>query len=258
MANGRSQRVDSAIAERRGQAARFSFDLPLKPFVDGGWYWYDVVAGDDDVVVESAEWIAEVPADRAAARHRRHRDHHDEPPRLLRQAARPDRRRPRSCAPYLDTGDGHGAGHPEGAPTREFFPAAEKSLGDMLRRHRAGQPRRLRRLRPRPARVGPQGHRDLRHDDGRRRRLRARGHHPRDHLRRPGAAARRSSAATCSASTTAPSCTASARSCSPGGSGGRRRLDGYSRVGPRRPATCAPRAGCTSASTSTSTAGSCA
>ena len=42
----------------------FTFDLPLKPFVDGGWYWYDVVAGDDDVVVESAEWTAEVPEDR--------------------------------------------------------------------------------------------------------------------------------------------------------------------------------------------------
>ena len=35
-------------------------------------------------------------------------------------------------------------------------------------------------------------------------------------------------------------------------------LDGYSRLGPRRPATSAPRGGCTSGSTSTSTAGSCA
>src|SRR5690606_7585974 len=47
-------------------AGTFSFDLPLKPFVDGGWYWYDVVAGEEDVVVESAEWTAEVPEDRAA------------------------------------------------------------------------------------------------------------------------------------------------------------------------------------------------
>ena len=51
----------------------FDFDLPLTPFVDGGWYWYDVVAGDEDAVVESAEWTAEVPDDRARARHRRHR-----------------------------------------------------------------------------------------------------------------------------------------------------------------------------------------
>lgn len=64
MANGRSQRVDSAVAE--STEGEFSFDLPLKPFVDGGWYWYDVIAADEDAVVESAEWTAEVPEDRAA------------------------------------------------------------------------------------------------------------------------------------------------------------------------------------------------
>ncbi|MGB0100683.1 MAG: glycosyltransferase, partial [Nocardioides sp.] len=63
MANGRSQRVDSATVE--GTTGEFSFDLPLKPFVDGGWYWYDVVAADEDAVVEGAEWTAEVPTDRA-------------------------------------------------------------------------------------------------------------------------------------------------------------------------------------------------
>lgn len=63
MANGRSQRVDSAVVT--GETGEFSFDLPLKPFVDGGWYWYDVVSPDHDVVVESAEWTAEVPAERA-------------------------------------------------------------------------------------------------------------------------------------------------------------------------------------------------
>ena len=64
MANGRSQRVESASTGTEG-AGTFTFDLPLKPFVDGGWYWYNVVAGDEDVVVESAEWTAEVPEDRA-------------------------------------------------------------------------------------------------------------------------------------------------------------------------------------------------
>ena len=64
MANGRSQRVDSATAE--GGSGEFSFDLPLKPFVDGGWYWYDVIAADTDAVVDGAEWTAEVPQDRAA------------------------------------------------------------------------------------------------------------------------------------------------------------------------------------------------
>lgn len=63
MANGRSQRVDSATATSAEET--FVFDLTLTPFIDGGWYWYDVVAGDEDVVVAGAEWTAEVPADRA-------------------------------------------------------------------------------------------------------------------------------------------------------------------------------------------------
>jgi galactofuranosylgalactofuranosylrhamnosyl-N-acetylglucosaminyl-diphospho-decaprenol beta-1,5/1,6-galactofuranosyltransferase len=63
MADGRSQRVDSARTDSDA-VSTFVFDLTLKPFVDGGWYWYDVVAADEDVVVESAEWTAEVPDDR--------------------------------------------------------------------------------------------------------------------------------------------------------------------------------------------------
>ncbi len=68
MANGSAQRVESATTgeqDSAGRGATFSFDLTLKPFVDGGWYWYDVIAGDDDAVVESAEWTADVPEDRA-------------------------------------------------------------------------------------------------------------------------------------------------------------------------------------------------
>ncbi|TIC87898.1 glycosyltransferase family 2 protein [Nocardioides sp. GY 10113] len=65
MANGRSQRVDSATVT--GAEGEFAFDLPLKPFTDGGWYWYDVVGTDNDVVVASAEWTAEVPAEQAPA-----------------------------------------------------------------------------------------------------------------------------------------------------------------------------------------------
>ena len=57
MANGRSQRVDSASTGSEAKGT-FVFELPLRPFVDGGWYWYNVIAGDDDAVVESAEWSA--------------------------------------------------------------------------------------------------------------------------------------------------------------------------------------------------------
>ncbi|MGN6502664.1 MAG: glycosyltransferase, partial [Pseudolysinimonas sp.] len=63
MANGRSQRVETASTED-SEGGTFTFALSLKPFADGGWYWYDVVAGDTDVVVESGEWTAEVPDDR--------------------------------------------------------------------------------------------------------------------------------------------------------------------------------------------------
>ncbi|MDP3893898.1 glycosyltransferase [Nocardioides sp.] len=63
MANGRSQRVESATTED-GSAETFEFDLTLVPFQDGGWYWFDVVAGDEDAVLEGATWSAEVPADR--------------------------------------------------------------------------------------------------------------------------------------------------------------------------------------------------
>ncbi|MBW3630732.1 MAG: hypothetical protein KY464_15750, partial [Gemmatimonadetes bacterium] len=64
MANGRSQRVET-VTTGEDSSSTFVFDLPLKPFVDGGWYWYDVVAGDSDVVVRSAQWTAQVPEDRA-------------------------------------------------------------------------------------------------------------------------------------------------------------------------------------------------
>ncbi|WP_240755608.1 glycosyltransferase [Nocardioides iriomotensis] len=63
MPNGRAQRVDSAIVE--GASGDFSFDLSLSPFGDGGWYWFDIVAGPDGATLEEASWVAEVPADRA-------------------------------------------------------------------------------------------------------------------------------------------------------------------------------------------------
>ena len=168
-------------AEAKGT---FVFELSLKPFVDGGWYWYNVVAGDDDAVVESAEWSAEVPEDRAE---------HGTADIAITTMNRPD-----FCAkllaqmgtdellqPYLDTVMVMEQGTDKVVDS-EVFPAAQPRARRQAADHRAGQPRRLRRLRPRPARVAAQGHRDVRADDGRRRRLRARGDHPRGHLRRPG------------------------------------------------------------------------
>ncbi|QZY30008.1 glycosyltransferase [Nocardioides coralli] len=129
MANGRSQRVDSATNE--GKKGEYSFDLPLKPFVDGGWYWYDVVAADEEVVVESAEWTAEVPEDRAG-----HgtvtigittMNRQDFCAKLLTQLGESDR-----LGDYLDEVLVMEQGK-EKVVDSEYFPEAEKALGERLR-----------------------------------------------------------------------------------------------------------------------------
>ncbi len=45
-----SGRIDSTSTEE------LEFDLPLKPFIDGGWYWFEVQAEDTEVVLEDAVW----------------------------------------------------------------------------------------------------------------------------------------------------------------------------------------------------------
>ncbi|WP_131735944.1 glycosyltransferase [Actinomadura roseirufa] len=47
-----SIKVDSETAEER------TLTLPLQPFVDGGWYWFDLAAGERTAVLERAEWCA--------------------------------------------------------------------------------------------------------------------------------------------------------------------------------------------------------
>ncbi|MFT4263053.1 MAG: glycosyltransferase [Nocardioides sp.] len=128
LANGNSQRVEAAVTETDA-ATTFDFDLSLGPFVDGGWYWYDIVAGVTPAVV-SAEWTAEVPADRA--------DHGtvdlaittmNRPEfcaKLLQQLGDED------LAPYLDTVFVMEQGTKLVADSEEF-PAAQKALGDRLR-----------------------------------------------------------------------------------------------------------------------------
>jgi galactofuranosylgalactofuranosylrhamnosyl-N-acetylglucosaminyl-diphospho-decaprenol beta-1,5/1,6-galactofuranosyltransferase len=129
MANGRSQRVDAATVGADGPET-FGFDLTLAPFVDGGWYWYDVVAGDEDAVVESAEWSAEVPAERG-----QHgttdiaittMNRPDFCAKLLTQMGEDDELRP-----YLDRVFVMEQGNQKVVDS-EFYPQAEKSLGGLL------------------------------------------------------------------------------------------------------------------------------
>ncbi|GAA1255215.1 glycosyltransferase [Oryzihumus leptocrescens] len=47
-----------------GQSA-LSLELPLSPFGDGGWYWFDLVAGNQDLELVQGAWSVAVPADLA-------------------------------------------------------------------------------------------------------------------------------------------------------------------------------------------------
>lgn len=53
-ARGDERRVDAI--ELSGSAQRHVVDLPLNTFGDGGWYWFDLVAGDEDLVLEAGAW----------------------------------------------------------------------------------------------------------------------------------------------------------------------------------------------------------
>ena len=54
-AKGNVQRVAAEAVE--GETTS-TFALTLKPFNDGGWYWFDLVAGSGDLVLERAAWSA--------------------------------------------------------------------------------------------------------------------------------------------------------------------------------------------------------
>jgi galactofuranosylgalactofuranosylrhamnosyl-N-acetylglucosaminyl-diphospho-decaprenol beta-1,5/1,6-galactofuranosyltransferase len=61
-AKGNSQRVDSVVvgtgAGTGAGGTTSEFTLTLKPFNDGGWYWFDLVGGAVDLVLEEAGWHA--------------------------------------------------------------------------------------------------------------------------------------------------------------------------------------------------------
>jgi len=56
-ARGTSQRVDSRTAE--GGVSTIAFDLDLLPFGDGGWYWFDVIAGKRSATLVEADWLVQ-------------------------------------------------------------------------------------------------------------------------------------------------------------------------------------------------------
>jgi galactofuranosylgalactofuranosylrhamnosyl-N-acetylglucosaminyl-diphospho-decaprenol beta-1,5/1,6-galactofuranosyltransferase len=57
-AKGHVQRADSRLVDA-SEPTTLVFDLPLKPFIDGGWYWFDIEAGDEEFTLHEAVWAFE-------------------------------------------------------------------------------------------------------------------------------------------------------------------------------------------------------
>lgn len=60
-AKGHVQRVDSVRVDSETSREE-TFRLTLRPFIDGGWYWMDVLAGEGNAVLERADWCADTSA----------------------------------------------------------------------------------------------------------------------------------------------------------------------------------------------------
>ena len=54
--------VARVAAERLEGTAEVRVRLPLDAFGDGGWYWFDLVAGSSELVLDEADWLAEEAA----------------------------------------------------------------------------------------------------------------------------------------------------------------------------------------------------
>ncbi|WP_392508627.1 glycosyltransferase [Naumannella halotolerans] len=55
-AGGAAQRMESRLVSG---TVTSEFVLPVKNFGDGGWYWFDIVADDGDVVLEGGAWTTD-------------------------------------------------------------------------------------------------------------------------------------------------------------------------------------------------------
>jgi galactofuranosylgalactofuranosylrhamnosyl-N-acetylglucosaminyl-diphospho-decaprenol beta-1,5/1,6-galactofuranosyltransferase len=55
---GHVQRVKSVNIDSASPVLA-EVELSLQPFIDGGWYWFDILAGAHSAVLEQAEWVAQ-------------------------------------------------------------------------------------------------------------------------------------------------------------------------------------------------------
>ncbi|MEJ7743868.1 MAG: glycosyltransferase [Nocardioidaceae bacterium] len=127
-AKGHVQRADSAVIES-SSTQTVDFELPLKPFIDGGWYWFDLEAADKSLTLESAVWAFETDKTTSGkvtigiTTFNRPEFCVDQLVQLSQQAGCPRRHR-RDLA--VDQGTQKVSDH-------ELYDAASASLGDKLR-----------------------------------------------------------------------------------------------------------------------------
>ncbi|ALU40521.1 glycosyl transferase [Kocuria flava] len=57
--NARGESVPVSVHEVAGAEHTTEAVLPLKAFADGGWYWFDLTAADEDLELRGAEWLAD-------------------------------------------------------------------------------------------------------------------------------------------------------------------------------------------------------
>ena len=62
--NARGVAQRASMVRTQGPKETLTFDLPLTTFGDGGWYWFDVVAKDEDVILHEAQWQVPVAPER--------------------------------------------------------------------------------------------------------------------------------------------------------------------------------------------------
>jgi galactofuranosylgalactofuranosylrhamnosyl-N-acetylglucosaminyl-diphospho-decaprenol beta-1,5/1,6-galactofuranosyltransferase len=62
----RGSRTEDGLDDTSGDGTtKVTFDLPIAPFGDGGWYWFDLAAGHKPADLVSASWSVSVPPERA-------------------------------------------------------------------------------------------------------------------------------------------------------------------------------------------------
>ncbi|WP_370247757.1 glycosyltransferase [Nocardioides sp.] len=61
-ARGHVLRTESVELAGTGSAQEVVLDLPLAPFIDGGWYWFDLEGGETEIELLAADWSFPAPA----------------------------------------------------------------------------------------------------------------------------------------------------------------------------------------------------